>query len=630
MSHRHVLAVAALAAASVASQSLAQGATCAKPMPVALGENAFANLDTFTAQLSQSANGFGEAYIHRAGWFAFTPVTTGQYVIGVCGASVDTKMALGIDCPLGPDLSWDVLGYNDDSCAFAGGSGLWASRLYPGNPGRSLNAALQAGQTYLIAVGGFGASTAPAEGSLSIELVPPPVDTCATPPDAVIGANAVTMYSTAPTLTTECGGILYDISRTSYLRFTAPYSGEFVAHSCAQSTDTVMAVLTACGDGLSSIGCNDDSCGAASSVAFSALAGETLHIAVGLYSSTALPPDTITVTVEEAAPPVDPCVSIPSLATGANTISLDSTFPNLDLLTDPVTTVYKVNYFSFTAPSAGVYRVSNCGDSFFDSILLRAGVCNTAKSVRDANDDGCGIIGGPSRMQFFAEAGETHIFGIGAWSAVEPLPPSTVIDVALTIPAADACAEANIIDGSSGQATVPMSIAYRALDLAGYCDPGPAGDDAIACARFVRFTATRSGSHVVGTCGDLDPAGTGAVDSRLAVLRNCSDASSVLACDDDGCTGGAAPYTSRLSFQAIAGETYYIAVGGFDSTIAGPLHVDIIEPSLPGDIDGDGRINGNDLALVLGNWLGTGVGDANGDGLVDGSDLAVVLNGWTG
>ncbi|MCH2162556.1 MAG: hypothetical protein MK085_11880, partial [Phycisphaerales bacterium] len=48
------------------------------------------------------------------------------------------------------------------------------------------------------------------------------------------------------------------------------------------------------------------------------------------------------------------------------------------------------------------------------------------------------------------------------------------------------------------------------------------------------------------------------------------------------------------------------------------------------DINGDGIVDGADLARVLGSW-GTSAsgGDLNGDGIVDGADLAIVLANWT-
>ncbi len=56
-------------------------------------------------------------------------------------------------------------------------------------------------------------------------------------------------------------------------------------------------------------------------------------------------------------------------------------------------------------------------------------------------------------------------------------------------------------------------------------------------------------------------------------------------------------------------------------------------PAQP-DRNGDGLVNGQDLAIILGFWgqcsSVTCLGDANFDGLVDGEDLGIVLGAWTG
>jgi hypothetical protein len=53
----------------------------------------------------------------------------------------------------------------------------------------------------------------------------------------------------------------------------------------------------------------------------------------------------------------------------------------------------------------------------------------------------------------------------------------------------------------------------------------------------------------------------------------------------------------------------------------------------PGDITGNGVVDGVDLSLVLATWLTDGDqgkvnSDRNGDGIVNGLDLAIVLAGW--
>lgn len=47
------------------------------------------------------------------------------------------------------------------------------------------------------------------------------------------------------------------------------------------------------------------------------------------------------------------------------------------------------------------------------------------------------------------------------------------------------------------------------------------------------------------------------------------------------------------------------------------------------DINNDGIVNGLDLAMLLSNWGGTGVGDLNFSGVVDGADLTSLFAGWT-
>ena len=65
--------------------------------------------------------------------------------------------------------------------------------------------------------------------------------------------------------------------------------------------------------------------------------------------------------------------------------------------------------------------------------------------------------------------------------------------------------------------------------------------------------------------------------------------------------------------------------------LPGMISVSSANTLIPGDLNGDGAVNGLDLAIVL-NAFGNagGPGDANNDGVVDGGDIAFVLNSWTG
>ena len=54
-------------------------------------------------------------------------------------------------------------------------------------------------------------------------------------------------------------------------------------------------------------------------------------------------------------------------------------------------------------------------------------------------------------------------------------------------------------------------------------------------------------------------------------------------------------------------------------------------PTLPGDVNFDGVVNGLDIADVSSNWLHAGfatAGDANHDGVVNGLDIALISANW--
>ena len=51
-------------------------------------------------------------------------------------------------------------------------------------------------------------------------------------------------------------------------------------------------------------------------------------------------------------------------------------------------------------------------------------------------------------------------------------------------------------------------------------------------------------------------------------------------------------------------------------------------PGIPGDLNSDGSVDGQDLGILLGAWGGRGPADLNGDLVVDGIDLGILLGSW--
>lgn len=59
----------------------------------------------------------------------------------------------------------------------------------------------------------------------------------------------------------------------------------------------------------------------------------------------------------------------------------------------------------------------------------------------------------------------------------------------------------------------------------------------------------------------------------------------------------------------------------------------ITSAPLPGDANGDGRVDGSDVTILADNWqilteATFGMGDFNGDGAVDGSDVTILADNW--
>jgi hypothetical protein len=90
-------------------------------------------------------------------------------------------------------------------------------------------------------------------------------------------------------------------------------------------------------------------------------------------------------------------------------------------------------------------------------------------------------------------------------------------------------------------------------------------------------------------------------------------------------SGGGLNQCTELKFD---GQMNNLLLGG------GQHFVDCLEydlvTALPGDLNGDGAVNGADLAILLGAWANSADGDLNGDGNTDGADLVILLGAWTG
>lgn len=89
------------------------------------------------------------------------------------------------------------------------------------------------------------------------------------------------------------------------------------------------------------------------------------------------------------------------------------------------------------------------------------------------------------------------------------------------------------------------------------------------------------------------------------------------------------------SFTLPASGDYYIRIGASDyqDIQMYSISVTIAGGGCPGDLNGDGAINGGDLGSLLGVWGPASnfpPADLNGDGVINGGDLGLLLGCWTG
>ncbi len=144
---------------------------CVSAFDLAFGPNPF-ELSSAVNNQNVTAGALNVAF-YKVGWFNFTPSVTGMYTLSACGSNNDTKLAIGTSCP-GVTQNFLAFAYNDDNCACGSGCGtsLFSSVLNETNTGVPLTQPLDAGVTYTILVGGFGAATLPVSGTLVIDGPP--------------------------------------------------------------------------------------------------------------------------------------------------------------------------------------------------------------------------------------------------------------------------------------------------------------------------------------------------------------------------------------------------------------------------------------------------------------------------
>jgi hypothetical protein len=170
-----------------------------------------------------------------------------------------------------------------------------------------------------------------------------------------------------------------------------------------------------------------------------------------------------------------------------------------------------------------------------------------------------------------------------------------------TLPAST-CATATEVRVSGDTAEEPFDFLFAPAVPTGTANVPCAPGYTVSRQFFFTWAPQRDGAAEVTTCGL-----TGA-DSAIEVfeLDTCTGdacaaaASTAIACNDECGTGN----SSRVTFQAVSGKTYLVRLTRLTSlgTQTGTIQFSCTATPPSADLNGDGIVNGGDLAIFLGRW----------------------------
>jgi len=522
-------------------------------------------------------------------WWEWTATLNGDAVFSTCNdtgatageATFDTKIHVynGAGCPA--DLQASDAN-NDDGP----GCGGFSSHLsaFP----------VTAGSTYMVQLGGWSAGEV-GTGVLAISEAgtPPPAanDECSGA-EAIAGDGAFAFDNTAGSTGTEGQNeyICYQFGSSTidndvWFAWTADLDGDVVVDTCGgTSMDSKLSISSGSCGALTSLSCNDDTCGLQSSVGCPVSNGSTYYIQVGNFPGATGGTGNINV-VQTATPPSGPAgdeCSSPIVIAGNVDIAFDTTGATTGTAGSQDPRCNNDIWFEYTADADGNATFSTCndtgataGEATFDTkIHVYSGAgCPADGQASDANnDDGAGCGAFSSHLSGFGvTSGSTYMVQLGGWSVGETGTGilSCSIEAVQPPPANDDCATPDAIAGQGSFAYDNTQGTTGAEGQnEGICYDF--GSSAVDNDLWFSWTADVTGDATVDTCGSGPDTKISAYDGS-----GCPSAGSI-ACNDDTCA-----LQSSITFAVTSGSTYTIQTGNFPGALGGATTLNIAISALP-------------------------------------------------
>lgn len=530
-------------AAPPANDSFSTAATLSGDLPITI-----AGSTVDATKEAGEPNHAGIAGGHSV-WFRWTAASTGPVLIETCESAFDTLLAVY----RGDEIDQlTTIASNDDSCGTRSAVRFTAS----------------AGETYQIAVDGFGSRT----GTFVLKIEHAAGNDQFADAEVLSGLPALAtvsprMAGAEPGEPDHAGR---SASASVWYRWTAETSGAVVAETCDSDFDTRLAVYT--GESLASLSPvaeNDTGCGPGaivgprSFVVFAATAGTTYNIAVDADE----PVYTVVLRLRAAAVPVNDAFATASVLDGPLPVSI--TTGNFDATREAREPSHAGEpgggslWYRWTAPVSDRVTIDMCDSRFDTLVAVYTGTRLGTLRQEAANDDGCGRAGGPSRVRFAAVAGETYSIAVDGFAGLRD---AVVLNLRHP-PANDAFASAESLGGD-----LPINVKGTIVDATS--EPPEFEFQHGSGSVWYTWTPTASTPTVIETCGKFDPV--------LAVFRGDElDALTEVATDRyaTGWSCAGAP-GNRVAFVPEPGTPYRIAVmSKFDDR--GPFYLRVRPESPP-------------------------------------------------
>lgn len=325
-----------------------------------------------------------------------------------------------------------------------------------------------------------------------------------------------------------------------WFRYVASCSGTTTFDTCSatRTFDTVLEVLSGTCGSLTSIGCNDDTCGFGSSVSVTLTAGQPYFIRVGGYG-TAQGTFDLTITSCNLA---DECTGAIPLQLGANGPFSNGLATNSTPAFPCGSLVGKDLWFTFQAPPSTIVTFTTCNTTTtFDTVIQAfSGSCGALVAL-GCNDDDFTCTGNTLKSRLSVQtAGATTLWvRVGGYSGLSGV---LQLDVSQT-PANDDCGSAvALATGVNG----PFSNLNANTSSTWSCGSGT--NDV-----WFTYQPPMTGTMIVDTCSAART-----FDTTLEVFSGSCGSLSLLGCNDDACGLG-----SSLSVPVTQGQTYWIRMGGY-------------------------------------------------------------------